>query len=453
MQERSGSQRCSSTKVNRLVVPERRGRNVWSYSECHPGFSLLAIDMHDSSSCTHDKVVCLNPYEYIRKYRCGACGEVMMCACDEEFGRRFLPHQLRNGTELETQLRTPVTIGFQGNICNSCRGIPEQAHPKAEIYGSTSKVERYYWREIHFETTRRFAEWYDQHGYTDYETARREQRDVHATIRKDVLGIIKDLHSRSPKYSYQEKSQEHVIRENKVEVVRLDGRYGEHVDGRSRIIDEGKLCSPEEFAARHYHRQGYKALFLESTPFHVLFAVFMWLLIQDQGDPLVRIVGIGDRRALDEGGKGGPIWTHLPEDFGTRGYAKRRGDAINEHFAGLPLQAKELIWMFNYWLEPSFDLRQYLWAYRTRDVERAREVLSILPGDVIHRILRYLVSDYWKRYTGWPDLLLYNFDDYFFAEVKSSKDKLRQDQKSWIQGNTGELFLPFRLVKIHRMSV
>jgi len=408
--------------------------------------------MHAPSSCAHDKVVCLNPYEYIRKYRCEACGEVMMCACDEEFGRRFLPHQLRNGSELESQRRIPVTIGFQANICNSCRGIPEHAHPKAEIRGSTTKVERYYWREIYFETTRRFAEWADQHGYIDHETARREQRDVRATIRKDVLAAIKDLHSRSPKYSYQEKSQEEVVRENKVEVVRLDGRYGEPVESRARIFDEDNWCSPEEFVARHYHRQGYKALFVESTPFHVLFAVFMWLLIQDQRDPLVRVVGIGDRRAYDEGRKGEPIWLHLPEDFGSRGYAKRRADAINEHLAGLPRQANELLWTFEYWVELSSDLRQYLWAYRTRDVERARAVLAILPGDAIHRILRYLVSDYWKHYTGWPDLLLHKPGDYFFAEVKSSKDKLRLDQKGWVQGNTKELMLPFKLVKIHRMN-
>ncbi len=79
-------------------------------------------------------------------------------------------------------------------------------------------------------------------------------------------------------------------------------------------------------------------------------------------------------------------------------------------------------------------------------------MLGILSGDAIHRILRYLVSDYWKHYTGWPDLLLHRPDDYFFAEIKSSKDKLRLDQKGWIQGNTKELMLPFKLVKIHRMN-
>ena len=67
-----------------------------------------------------------------------------MCACEEEFARRFLPHQLGEGTELETRRSVPVTIGFQKNVCKTCRGLPAEAHPMAEIYGRTSKVERYY---------------------------------------------------------------------------------------------------------------------------------------------------------------------------------------------------------------------------------------------------------------------------------------------------------------------
>ena len=70
------------------------------------------------AACSHAAVTCLNQYEFIRKYRCADCGAVMMCACDEAFGRRFLSHQLSEGVELETQARVPVTAGFQPAICN-----------------------------------------------------------------------------------------------------------------------------------------------------------------------------------------------------------------------------------------------------------------------------------------------------------------------------------------------
>jgi peptide subunit release factor 1 (eRF1) len=61
-------------------------------------------------ACQHSNTKCLNEYELIRKYRCDDCGEVMMCSCEEEFGRRFLAHQLDQGVELETQARISVTL-------------------------------------------------------------------------------------------------------------------------------------------------------------------------------------------------------------------------------------------------------------------------------------------------------------------------------------------------------
>jgi len=322
----------------------------------------------------------------------------------------------------------------------------------AEIYGRTSKVERYYWREIYFETTRRFAAWAESNGYTDDQVARQENPEMYARIEKGVLDEIKELHNRSPKYVYQEKSQEEVMRENKVEIVRLYGTYENHTERRISISDGSGGYSAEDFVALHYKRQGYESLFAESTPFHAIFAVFMWLLIQDPRDPLVRIVGFGDRTAYETGGESKQIWTHLPEDFGTPGYAKRRANAIEEHFAMIPHEREELLWMFDYWLEPSSDLRQYLWAHRQQDVDRARELVSLLPIDAIHRILRYLMVDYWGRYTGWPDLVIYKPNEYCFVEVKSSKDRLREDQKNWIRGNNAELHLPFKLVKIHKKT-
>ena len=67
-------------------------------------------------TCLHKSALCLNEYELIRKYRCGTCSSVMMCACDRENGERFLAHQLREGRVLETQERIPVTLGFVDEV-------------------------------------------------------------------------------------------------------------------------------------------------------------------------------------------------------------------------------------------------------------------------------------------------------------------------------------------------
>ena len=375
----------------------------------------------------------------------------MMCACDEEIAHRFLPHQINCGTELYSQCRIPVTLGFQNRICNKCRGIPEEANPKAEIYGCSSKIQRYYWREINIETMKRFGDWAKTEGYKDNDwlIARSKHKDIYNALREKVLNEVKELHGRSPKYEFHEESQKDIIEKYEVEVIRLDGIYEKH-DGKGvRILDEGVAYSAEEFVARHCRQSGYNVLFTESRPFHALFGILMYQLIQDIEDPRVRIVGFGDRKPEQ---KGKLIRTFLPEDFGSPGYAIRRDTAIKEHFDYLPRDKEELLWTFDYWVEYSADFRQYLWAHDSEDVDKARAIVLLLPVDMIFRILNYLIEDYWHRYCGWPDLLVYNNNDFFFVEVKSSGDKLRGDQKNWIKNNASILRFPFKLVKIHKKN-
>jgi hypothetical protein len=88
----------------------------------------------------------------------------------------------------------------------------------------------------------------------------------------------------------------------------------------------------------------------------------MWLLIQHPSDPELQMTMFGERAAFEEGGEGKEVWTQLPRDFGTSGYAQRRASAIEEYFAMLPNEREELLWVFDYWVEPSDGLRQYLWA-------------------------------------------------------------------------------------------
>lgn len=406
------------------------------------------------SNCIHTNVSCVNPYEFIRKYRCDSCGEVMMCACEESFGRQFLPHQLDSGRELNTQREISVTLGFQKNICNSCRGIPEETHPMAPIYGRTSKLVRYYWREIYFEKTRRFDKWAKDKGYTDLSKARKDNNEKYDLIEREVIEEIKELHKKSPKYIYQEKSQSEILTKYQVEIIKLEGKYVRTSENEMAILDGNKPYSPEEFVARYFEKQGYKVIFSESVPFHVIFGVFMWLLIQDPMDPNVRMVGFGSRTAFDQKVKGEQIWTGLPEDFGTSGYPIRRAEAINEFFTNILnfSNTGDLLWSFDYWVEYSSGFRQYLWAHREQDLVKAREICSVLPLEVVLLILRYLLGDYWHRYLGWPDLIIYNSSEFFFAEVKSSKDKLSEDQKNWICGNSMELHLPFKLIKIHKCT-
>lgn len=64
----------------------------------------------------------------------------------------------------------------------------------------------------------------------------------------------------------------------------------------------------------------------------------------------------------------------------------------------------------------------------------------------------FLIQDYYHRYLGWPDILTFRDEQFFFAEIKSSNDKLRGDQKDWIRNNALYLKLPFKVYKIHKKA-
>lgn len=405
----------------------------------------------DIVACKHLIVACLNHYELIRKYRCIDCGEVMMCNCDKPVGLEFLPHQLEFGTELESQKRIPVTLGFQPNICEECRGEPITAHPKAEIYGATSKIKRYYWREIIFEEYRLLSEWAKDKGISVSISTRHERPEEFGAIQKQALTNIKRLHKINPKYEYSDISQQEIIDEYEVALEDVHVLYVSEGLESKRIKAYGGLLTPEEFGIRYYEERGFAALHTESTPFHVLFGVFLYSLIQDSRDARNSRIHFGRMMEPNDGGKES-VWTLKPDDFGSKGYFARRRAEIEEHFSLLPKTKDGLIELFDISLQKSADLRQYLWAFRVEDVAKARLSIEILPVDKTILILRYLITNYWARYLGWPDLLISDSGEYSFVEVKASKDKLSLDQKNWIKGNAEYLDLPFKILKLHRRT-
>src|SRR5436190_14366077 len=244
-----------------------------------------------------------------------------------------------------------------------------------------------------------------------------------------------------------------VIAKCQVEIVDLKGSYIRSAGTRSAaILDGTKLCRVEEFAARHFRRSGFEVTFLESAPFHVLFSVYFWSVIQDRCDRRVRTVGILDRPACDQRRPSEVIWIRLPSDFGTPDYARRRAKAITSHLSAIGETRAELLELFDNWLAPSVGLRQYLWAHRRESIETARKLIELISPVVLKTVLGYLVLNYWGHRSGWPDLLVYRANQWFLAEVKSCSDKLNENQKRWIEDNHRHLHLPFKLVQVHRME-
>lgn len=207
----------------------------------------------------------------------------------------------------------------------------------------------------------------------------------------------------------------------------------------------------EEFAARRLRAQGCEVMFCESRPFQALYGSLMWLWVQSASDPRLRVCMFGGRDGV-EADERGLIWTQLPHDFGSPAHTQRRGEALEAHFDILPNDTAEMLGAYDYWQEPSRPLRQYLWAYTEEDQQRGRILVEVLGALRVKMILRYVAEAYWKRYLGWPDLVSWRETPegpraVQFIEVKSSSDKLSDDQRTWIQGNHDHLHLDFRIMK------
>lgn len=192
--------------------------------------------MSQAGTCTHGNLRCLNQHDLIRNYRCTGCGTVMMCACDEAFGRRFLAHQLDEGVELETQERVQVTLGFQPATCNGCRGRSPEPAPAAAIHGRTTKIKRFYWRELFFLATERMADWKSANP--------KASREEHAAARKQIGRDALD------------------------EIEAFRPRYTDAPEKGSVVVLDGIIVSPETFVARHFEAFGWSPLPLESLPLH-----------------------------------------------------------------------------------------------------------------------------------------------------------------------------------------
>lgn len=154
-----------------------------------------------------------------------------MCSCDREHGERFLPHQLQFGSWYGSRERVPVTLGFQDNTCPECRGEKPEAAPKAPMHGATSKIARYYWREIFFETTKRFYDSHPEIDPNDHSLSTFSSPEERKLIEKQVIEEIKSLHEVSPKYHYNELSQSEVISQTNTEMVLVNAEHVK-IEGR-----------------------------------------------------------------------------------------------------------------------------------------------------------------------------------------------------------------------------
>ena len=385
------------------------------------------VDGSVQVACPHGAWTAVHPWELIRKYRCGECGEIALCACDRAFAAK-LPHQA-------TRVRNPeppyqdlsVSLGILSDVCPTCRGEPEPPYPRADGWGSPSVFERYYWREIAREVYVAF----EGDGFPPpsvWRAARRRIRDQHEI--RPTYDVTQHERGRLPE---------------SVDRLMLDAEYDRGDDGVGRWLLDGQAVRAEQLALAYLRAQGWEVLVCERHLPSALFATFMGLVVLDFEDPLQEMAGFGRR---DRSGE--MVWGYMPRDHHQPQWFARREDAIRSHIDGL-VEADDWEWLLDYWWEAWTDYRHYLWAHR----DEYRDVVRMLiehGRSTLGETLLYLAQDYWGHYTGWPDLLGYRDGELRFFEVKTPNDRPSEDQIRWFNDNATRLGYAATIVTLRRRS-
>lgn len=169
-----------------------------------------------------------------------------------------------------------------------------------------------------------------------------------------------------------------------------------------------------ELGAIHYYRAlGYNAVFSENEPWRALFGLLFWDIIYDTNvqaihNPLQRV----------------PSDFFLP-DF----YYKRSGQLLERMKDADTRQSIEEIVRKTY--EDKFGTTNVLVPWYEGMLEKVLTLISWLSHEQIHLVLLEIARNLRENTRGFPDLLVWNENEYAFIEIKSPTDHLSSRQLHW----------------------
>lgn len=403
--------------------------------------------------CDHRDVVCLNHYDQFRKYRCQECGAILMCACERLLAETFLPHQTGEAQEYGTGRRFRVD-GYAHGICNTCRGLAEESHPRAAIWGQKGKVERFYWREI-FTTYCEFllAHYEQDFPYNSVVDHDHQNHELARELRSKAKKHWQEEHKRRPKYELKERTEADFLSQVPVPVKELSVQYRKEKRGKQSVgrwLCDGELLSVEQLAARHYSSEGYSVIRCERVLISAWVATFLGAAIQDPADPRGQAVMRGSTIGWRPDRRDTPIiHFRLPQDFGSAHYYARRQSIVDSWLDGMRA-VTDLQVLFDALVPETEYLRDYLWVAEPAAVEAARHALGVLPREFVVAAVHWAIQHFWDRQPGWPDLLVWSPTEFLFVEVKSPHDKLSQKQMNWFEWAVLEQNVPCEILRLKR---
>lgn len=166
-------------------------------------------------------------------------------------------------------------------------------------------------------------------------------------------------------------------------------------------------------AAYHYSQMGYGAFFSENIPWRSLFGLLFWDIIYDTNvqaihHPLQRI----------------------PSDFFLPDFYQKRAHLLREQVAALDSMDRVQT-VLKTRFEEKYGTANVLVGWHEDLLTQVLTISDLLSVDQLHSILMEMATDLRDKTRGFPDLLIWNDQEYSFVEIKSPTDHLSSRQLYW----------------------
>ena len=213
----------------------------------------------------------------------------------------------------------------------------------------------------------------------------------------------------------------------KLYFINIDAEEAPSSSPKAKFYYNLKELFVEEVAIEYYKNQGYDAIWAENDYWWVIYALLFWDIIFMKTDTCTT-APMSDSRFEE---RYALLTTHrmmdMPHDFFKPTFYTVRKQHINQRlrdFMNLDITEE---------LEKSYNKHygQFCRPIEDWDKFTLNELTiatKLLRKEQIISIMYMLVLDFNRFRSGFPDLIVFNKNDFFFAEVKSKKDTISQKQ-------------------------
>lgn len=196
---------------------------------------------------------------------------------------------------------------------------------------------------------------------------------------------------------------------------------------KAKFSYNSKELFVEEVAMEYYRNQGYNAIWAENDYWWMIYALLFWDIIFMKTDTCTS-VPMSDPRFEEHYAL---LTTHrmmdMPHDFFKPTFYTVRKKHIDQRLRSF------MKLDISYEIEKSYNKHYGEFCRPIEDWDKftlneLTIATKLLRSEQIISIMYMLVIDFNRFRSGFPDLIVFNNNDFFFVEVKSKKDTLSQNQ-------------------------